>query len=273
MRIDRRRCLSLSMTAALLLLALSAIWLRLWFLAAIGAFAGGAVGAILGAIRDPGVADGTTRRRRILDTSIGGTILGAGTASLAGIVLGHLILASIHLELGAEVLIAHQILSPLATERPDNETRAARAQVIPMLIDELGDTKRSAQERATAAYRLAQFPDDAKTIVPALIEALKSDETMVRIAASHALGFFGAAAGEAVPELMEALSDEALPVRLRLIIVDALGAIGPAAQPAVPMINKLIDNIEQPGTGSATWVSDTEKAKARAALESITANR
>ncbi len=73
--------------------------------------------------------------------------------------------------------------------------------------------------------------------IPALIPILKEGENdEVRSAAAHALGEMGAAAIPAVPALIEALEDEESLVRT--VTAEALGKIGPGAVEAVPALAK-----------------------------------
>ncbi len=90
--------------------------------------------------------------------------------------------------------------------------------------------------QAQAAYHLSRRGPEARTAVPALIEALKK-ETLVRQNAALALGQIGPDAKEAVPALVEALRDPEWTVRRQAAV--ALGLIGPHARPAIPALQKL----------------------------------
>src|SRR5260370_1071934 len=68
--------------------------------------------------------------------------------------------------------------------------------------------------------------------VPDLRQALGDASEMVRVAAAQALERIGEAAQEAVPDLRRALEDAAEGVRVAAAL--ALGEIGEAAQEAVP---------------------------------------
>src|SRR5260370_5390782 len=80
-----------------------------------------------------------------------------------------------------------------------------------------------ASEAAIALGKIGQAS------VPALIEALKNDSDHIRGLAAGALKEIGPAKG-AVPALIEALKKSKGPATLdRLLIIDALGRMGPAA--------------------------------------------
>lgn len=84
-----------------------------------------------------------------------------------------------------------------------------------------GRQRDRAQALMRSAYALTCIGDAAR---PALIEALKSDDTEIRLGAAKALGGMGPRAKDAVPALIENLGhgDEAL----RVEVIESLGAIG-----------------------------------------------
>ena len=73
--------------------------------------------------------------------------------------------------------------------------------------------------------------------VPILIGELKGDDPFARQLAMKRLGWFGAAAADAVPALVQALDDDAL----RQQAVGTLGKIGPPAKPAIGALRALQD--------------------------------
>jgi HEAT repeat protein len=73
-------------------------------------------------------------------------------------------------------------------------------------LEDLKD-RRLIVARCSAARALAAMGPKAKEAVPALVQALSDPEPLVRDAAAAALGSIGAAATEAVPALIEALED------------------------------------------------------------------
>jgi HEAT repeat protein len=92
--------------------------------------------------------------------------------------------------------------------------------------------------RLAALISLARFGPAAKSALPVLIEAVKSDEPDVRQAAGQVLGSLGAGAGPAVPALTAALADP--DPTARKVIVSALGKVGPPAKDAVPALVQLL---------------------------------
>jgi len=67
--------------------------------------------------------------------------------------------------------------------------------------------------RYWAAQSLGKFGEKAGEAVPDLIDALRDEDKMVRMGAGYALGELGAAAGDAVPALQEASKDPEQEVR------------------------------------------------------------
>jgi hypothetical protein len=78
-------------------------------------------------------------------------------------------------------------------------------------IEELGSE--SSYDRFCAADALGWMGPEAKAAVPALANALKDQDILVRAAAAEALGKMGPAAKAAVPALNEALQDDSEAVR------------------------------------------------------------
>ncbi len=79
------------------------------------------------------------------------------------------------------------------------------------LIQDLNSTQ---EKDRIVAVRLLQLREgDATKVVPALIKALKGQETDVRISAAIGLGYFGEEAKEAIPALQEAEHDRDRRVR------------------------------------------------------------
>src|SRR5689334_9233719 len=82
--------------------------------------------------------------------------------------------------------------------------------------------------QAQGAFGLSRFGAEARTAVPALVEALKSPHALVRQNAALALGQIGPEAAEAVPALVELLRDPEWAVRRQAAL--SLGQMGAAAQ-------------------------------------------
>ena len=117
------------------------------------------------------------------------------------------------------------------------------AEAIPQLVDSFDSRKGSdyrqrdqSQKLMRAAHALARIGDAAR---PALIEALKADDTGLRLGAAKALGGMAAHAGDAVPALIENLghSDE----ELRNEVIETLALIG---QDAVAPLSKSLTQPE-----------------------------
>lgn len=127
--------------------------------------------------------------------------------------------------------------------------------------------------RENANEVLGELHKVSAVAIPELREALKDKEWSVRSAAAQALGEFGPVAVDAVPDLINALNDEkaatswaavslakiapqneeVLSVLIKSLAresvrddaVDALRALGPAAQSAVPTLRKLLPKSEK----------------------------
>ena len=113
------------------------------------------------------------------------------------------------------------------------------AEAIPQLVDSFDSRKGSdyrqrdkSQKLMRAAHALACIGDAAR---PALIEALKANDTGLRLGAAKALGEMGERSGEAIPALIENLghSDE----DLRSEVIETLGLIGKNA--VAPLVKSL----------------------------------
>ena len=142
------------------------------------------------------------------------------------------------------------------------------AEAVPRLVEVL-DTRKSAdyrerdkaQKRMRAAHALASIGDAAR---PALIAALKSDDTGTRLGAAHALGEMGAQSRDAIPALIENLghADE----ELRSEVIEALALIGKDA--VAPLSKSLAwpDPRLRSGSARALAAIGAEAAPAGAAL-------
>jgi HEAT repeat protein len=103
--------------------------------------------------------------------------------------------------------------------------------VVPLLRDGVAD--RDVFVRLSAVEALGEMQADAR-VVPLLTTALEDRDITVRLAAEEALARGGA---DAVPALLEALKSKNSKVRVG--VVYALGLIGPAAKGAVSALNGL----------------------------------
>jgi len=113
-------------------------------------------------------------------------------------------------------------------------------EAVPALIDALGDSDELVRRFVPQA--LGEIGSDAKDAIPALILGFRDEE--VSTYAPSALGKIGKVA---VPALIEALKDEDQIVRHKS--ASALGYIGPDAKAAVPALIRLAKEQEQTGSG------------------------
>jgi adenylate cyclase len=91
----------------------------------------------------------------------------------------------------------------------------------------------SVRERLYDGLRVAGLPLDVT--VSTLLAELKAEDPFGRQLAVQRLGWFGPAAAQAVPALIELLGDETF----RMDAVQSLGKIGPAASEAIPALDTL----------------------------------
>jgi TolB-like protein/class 3 adenylate cyclase/Flp pilus assembly protein TadD len=91
----------------------------------------------------------------------------------------------------------------------------------------------SVRERLYDGLRVASLPLDVT--VSSLLAELKGEDPFGRQLAVQRLGWFGPAAAQAVPALIELLGDEVV----RMEAVQSLGKIGPSARDAVPALDAL----------------------------------
>ncbi len=144
------------------------------------------------------------------------------------------------------------------------------ADAIPALMNAL-DLRKSndsrerdkAQKRMRAAHALASIGDAAR---PALIEALKADDTGLRLGAAKALGEMGERARDAIPALIENLghNDE----DLRNQVIDTLGLIGKDA--VAPLTKSLSWPDQKLRSGSARALAAIGVGAAAAGPEILT---
>ena len=108
----------------------------------------------------------------------------------------------------------------------------------------------------------------AEIILPALLKVVKiGKDPWYRATAAGAISTFGPKAGQAVPFLIEALSDQAECVRRYSAM--ALGSVGPSAKEAIPVLEKLLtDEASPPKAGGRPSVAK-EAAKAIRRIKGI----
>jgi HEAT repeat protein len=86
------------------------------------------------------------------------------------------------------------------------------------------------KDRLIAVRLLPERKGDAAKVVPALIDALKGNESDVRLSAAIGLGYFGEQAKDAIPALQAAQHDR--DARIREAAGKALSRIDPTKFPA-----------------------------------------
>jgi HEAT repeat protein len=123
------------------------------------------------------------------------------------------------------------------------EIKPPANQLLPLLERHLRSTDR--MERRTAVYILGSTGDGAEQAVPWLCEALKSPDGWERVMAAQSLGWLGSNAWAAVPALIEVMQAPAgtnqPPIHPARSAALALGAIGSAAAPALPLVQGLFE--------------------------------
>jgi HEAT repeat protein len=133
----------------------------------------------------------------------------------------------------------------LALRDPDSGVRAAAAealvrsgrQAVAPMIELLGSAEPADQARA--AQVLAKLGAESKAAVPALVHVLGVSDDGVQYAALEALANIGPDAGAAVSPISKML-DARPSLDKRKVLIYALGEIGPASKPAVPLITEAL---------------------------------
>jgi HEAT repeat protein len=132
-----------------------------------------------------------------------------------------------------------------ALRDPDSEVRAAAAEAlarsgreaIAPMIELLGSAEPADQARA--ARVLAEMGIESKARVPALVRVLGVSDDGVQEAALDALASIGSAASAAVTPISRMLAARPS-LDKRKVLIYALGQIGPASKPAVPLITEAL---------------------------------
>ncbi len=138
--------------------------------------------------------------------------------------------------LGLDTLILARVASP-EKSAGERETAVVRLSDPQALITALSDT--DPVIRGLAAVRLRETGPAAPGALDALIGRLRDDDTGVRMAAADAIAKVGEAARPALDPLLAACREDGQHPHVQRSVASALGAIGPAAAPAIPCLRKL----------------------------------
>jgi HEAT repeat protein len=131
----------------------------------------------------------------------------------------------------------------------------AHHEAVRLLADSLGDVDDEIRELAATA--LAEFGPDAQIALPELIQATTDENATVRRRAIRTIGFIGPIAAEDAIPAVEAASEDA-DDSVALQAIATLGEFGPMSAPAIPVML------------AAIWTGDARKrAVAGAALQRV----
>ncbi|WP_437191954.1 HEAT repeat domain-containing protein [Planctomicrobium sp. SH527] len=97
---------------------------------------------------------------------------------------------------------------------------------------------RSPFVRANAAAALLQWPDHSAEAIPALIHLLNESDPQIRQLSAMNLSALGEEAGPYVADLQRTLT-MTNPPEVVTPVVELLGRIGPSAEPAIPVLQKI----------------------------------
>lgn len=169
-------------------------------------------------------------------------------------------------EMGLRVVPA--LIEATGDDHPEVRRGASQAlhkigpAVVPFLIKALKHDNSSVRE--TAARSLYGLAPKAQTAIPALTDAMQDSDAFVRQWVATALQnmahHFGPILKVAVPGLTELLKDGDFMVRMWA--AHALGSIGDAAVPAIPALEKALDDVDSSVKEAAAMaLRDIQKPK------------
>ena len=116
-------------------------------------------------------------------------------------------------------------------------SRASLKQTMPRIEAALSDEH--PEVRLTALKVVPELGPDARQLAPRILEALRDKDARVRLAALAAVG---PEATQAVPVLVPQLDDP----DVQVAVIDALGRLAGAAEPAVPKLVDLLRGADKP---------------------------
>jgi HEAT repeat protein len=137
----------------------------------------------------------------------------------------------------AFLLLSSEVLAGCNSE-PSTDTAK-----LPQPVNVVLQTNAADNSQTAAADALGRIGEPA---VPALSDALRDPDPIMRLQSCRALAYMGAQAKDAVPALIQALNDSEGGVREAA--ADALGQIGQPAAPAVPPLMQMLRGPKAPAT-------------------------
>ena len=174
-----------------------------------------------------------------MDYQIGWPRLSKGRHSVTFVCLGKNA-ASSGFTLGVDDLI-------LARTGPSGWSKAAAIKAPSLPGTSVAELARALEDpdpvaRGLAALELRNSGRAAKPALPALVEKLKDPDVIVRMMSANAIGAIGPEAASAVPALSAACRVEEEVTHVLRACAAALGDIGKAAAPALPVLRDLVNN-------------------------------
>jgi HEAT repeat protein len=117
----------------------------------------------------------------------------------------------------------------------------AAKEAVATLIEATKDKQPLSAARLAAVASLGQIGPNAKSAVPTLIDLLGEEETKagpLRLEAARAIGLIGSEAGEEAASALVAVVGNKKLGPARIVAINALGGMGPAAKNAVAALKK-----------------------------------
>ena len=113
------------------------------------------------------------------------------------------------------------------------------AALVRALVAALSDDDVVVRGLAAVALRDAEVTADVSGLLPALVARLKDPDTGVRMVSAQAIASLGRRSAPALEALIAACRNKDEHVHVQRSLADALGAIGPQAQAALPELREL----------------------------------
>ncbi len=141
-----------------------------------------------------------------------------------------------------------------------------RREVVAWCLDHLQDTSQSLELRWQAARGLGDLAPEALPAIPALIRALRDDDSNVRGAAAYSLGELKA--NNAIPDLIEMLKTGS--GTNRVSAAGALGRLGPSAKDAIPTLKEIANDPNADEFPQRVWIVQLRCKEAVALIQGET---